>query len=291
MFITLSRNSLKNIFFRELQEQSQIKSCKKLIQRIDMKKKILYFVLIPATFNLLFICLYFSGIDSLQQLIVPKIESLYRSSWREFGIVEQLQNLFLVSIIFLFISAGLKRDIKSEKIFFYFGSFIILFIFLEEIDYGLHFAHYFFNNYFEIHRFNLHNQHTFSEHENIQYIKMINDSICIIWFIIIPLFKHKFKINRFKSIIPSRWIILTVIISFIFSSLAHYLNDQCIYIFNNHPGELKNNISEFRETTTYYFYLLYALQLVKETDLKKINNITLKEKRHKEDIKMPNQQA
>lgn len=34
-----------------------------------MKKELTLFILIPLTFNLLFFALYFSGIDSLQQIV------------------------------------------------------------------------------------------------------------------------------------------------------------------------------------------------------------------------------
>ncbi len=238
------------------------------VKKNHMKKKILYFVLIPVGFNFLFFGLYFSGIDILQQFIVPRISSLYESSWREFGMVEQLQNLFLIFIMVLFLSAILKRELKSEKIFFCLGLVVILFVFLEEIDYGLHFAHYFFNSSLEIHRLNLHNQHTFSGNENVQYIKKLNDLICIFWFLIVPFLKNRFRFQPVRSIIPSPWFIATIIVSFICSSLAHYLNDQGFGIINNHQGGLNNNISEFRETTIYYLYLLYALQLVKEINLK-----------------------
>ncbi len=234
-----------------------------------MKKEVLFFVLIPAVFNLLFLGLYFSGINSLQQLIAPRMETLYPPSWREFGMVEQMQNILLFSTFGILFYAALKRKISTEKYFFTFGSVIVLFLFLEEIDYGLHFAHYFLNNAIEIPRFNWHNQQTFSGRENGHYLKQISDLLCIIWFLLIPMVKTKCSFRPLASIIPCRWFITALIVSFIFSLLAHYLNEQGFGIIDNQQGLLDGNISEFRETSTYYLFLLYALQLAKKVDFKK----------------------
>ncbi len=234
-----------------------------------MKKEVLFFMLIPAAFNLLFLGLYFSGISSLQQLIVPRMETLYLPSWREFGMVEQAQNILLLSTLGVLFYAALKRKISTEKYFFAFGSIIVLFLFLEEIDYGLHFAHYFLNNTIEIPRFNWHNQQTFSDRENGHYLKQASDFLCIIWFLLIPMVKTKCSFRPLASIMPCRWFIAALIVSFMFSPLAHYLNEQGFGIIDNQQGLLDGNISEFRETSTYYLFLLYALQLAKRVNFKK----------------------
>ncbi len=234
-----------------------------------MKKEVLLFVLLPIIFNLLFLGLYFSGLSSLQQIIAPRMETLYQPSWREFGMVEQTQNILLLFAFGVLFYAALKRKISIEKYFFAFGSLIILLLFLEEIDYGLHFAHYFLNNATEIPRFNWHNQQTFSGKENGHYLKQASDLICTIWFLLVPMVKTKCNFRPLASIMPCRWFIAALIISFMFSPLAHYLNDQGFGIINNQQGLLNGNISEFRETSTYYLFLLYALQLAKKVDFRK----------------------
>ncbi len=234
-----------------------------------MKNKFLLFILIPTIGNLLFIGLYFSGIIELQQLVAPKMEGLYEPSAREFGIVEQTQNILLLTGMIVLLYASIKRRILLEKCFFACGAAVMLLLFLEEIDYGLHFAHYFFNNTMEVVRFNWHNQQTFSDRENGHYLKQASDIICIIWFLLLPMIKAKVTFRPLNSIVPCRWFSAALLLSFIFSSVAHYLNEQGFGIIDNQQGLLDGNISEFRETSTYYLFLLYALQLIKKTDFKK----------------------
>lgn len=242
-----------------------------------MKKKVILFVLIPVTFNLFFFGLYFSGVDWLQQLVAPRMtDAIPVSSWREFGVVEQLQNIFLLYIVIVFLVAAVKRKCIIEKVVFAAGFFLMLFLFLEEIDYGLHFWHYFIDSPSEVSRFNWHNQHTFSNHENGRYLRKLGDLVIVCWFLLLPLLSYRFNFQRVKSVIPSPWFIATLIVSFLCTSLAHYLDDQGMGMINGRPGILDGNVSEFRETTTYYLYLLYALQLTKTTDLisKKAEKVT-----------------
>jgi len=58
-----------------------------------------------------------------------------------------------------------------------------------------------------------------------------------------------------------------VLIAVLLSKLAHFLNDSGFGIINGVEGKLDNNISEFRETSMYYIYVLYALQLVSKPSL------------------------
>lgn len=228
-----------------------------------MKKELTLFILIPLTFNLLFFALYFSGIDSLQQIVGPRIPGILPMSWREFGIVELLQNVFLVAIVALFMRALVIRKAPAEKIFFLTGTIVMLFLLLEEIDYGLHFYHYFSDQPIEIARFNWHNEHTFSDNENGKYLRRISDFGSVFWFTLMPLISIKVNFRRIHSIIPSLWFIPALIVSALCSSLGHFLEDRGMSIINGTIGVLEGNISEFRETTTYYIYFLYAIQLVR----------------------------
>ncbi len=225
------------------------------------KEKIILFVGIPIFASLLFLGLYFSGIKAAQQLIAPTIDWLLPNSWREFGIIEQIQNIYLLAIIIIFTIVVIKRKLMPEKIFFLSGALLILVLFLEEIDYGIHFYEYFTGQASSIEVRNWHNQETNGK-QNVAYLKKIVDLITVVWFILIPIFSYKIKYIPIKSIIPSRWFIVGFIIVFVFSSLAHFLQDMGWGIINGVEGNMVHNISEFRETNIYYLYLLYAIQLV-----------------------------
>ena len=54
------------------------------------KRRILIYAVAPTSLSLLFIALYFSGIEILQTIASP-------ASQREFGLIENAQNLLLLS--------------------------------------------------------------------------------------------------------------------------------------------------------------------------------------------------
>ena len=64
------------------------------------------------------------------------------------------------------------------------------------------------------------------------------------------------------SIIPSCWFIAGIIIAIISSKVAHYFDDHGFGIINGVQGNLYKTIAEFRETSMYYLFFLYALQLI-----------------------------
>ena len=240
------------------------------VSEIMKTNKIILFAVIPFFTNLVLVGLYFSGIKNAQQLVVPTIDWLPEHVWREFGIVEQLQNIYLLATIIIFAVAALKKPKMFEKIFFLSGLLLVLFIFLEEIDYGIHFYEFASGQPSGIEVRNWHNQETAGK-QNVRYFKQIVDVLMVIWFFLLPLFSDKIKYVPLKKIIPSRWFIIVFIISVVFSRVAHFLEGMDWDVINSNTGNLKGNISEFRETTTYYFYLLYAVQLVK-TDFNSIDN-------------------
>ncbi len=229
-----------------------------------MQKNLALYVFIPLSINLLLVSLYFSGNTFCQHLISPVIEGLPFRSWREFGLLEQLQNLFILIIVVLFIRAALQNELRLEKVFFATGAALFFFLFLEEIDYGLHFYSYLTGNSSETGNYNWHNLKSFGKRQNGTYLKKISDLAMIVWFILLPLLGKKFYFPPvLKAVIPSPWFVLTLIIAACTSSLAHYLDGLEWDIINGVQGSLFGNTSEFRETNTYYICLLYAMQLTR----------------------------
>jgi len=231
-------------------------------------KNLLRFVVIPVCLNLLFIGLYFSGNQFAQHLAAPQFDWLHHRSWREFGLLEQTQNAFLLIIVLLFSTEMFKRPLLLEKVFFLCGGLVMLFLLLEEVDYGIHFYEYYIGHEILMDP-NLRNWHNDeSSGESItKDLKKITSVVMIVWFVLFPLIADKVNFGLLKRIIPSRWFIAGFAVSLLFSSLAHYLNDTGMDVINGVVGSLKGNSSEFRETSTYYLYLLYAVQLITTRDL------------------------
>ena len=225
------------------------------------------FVLLPILFNTLFIGFYFSGSFALQQLISPIMPDMLGASWREFGMVEQTQNILLLITAGLLLKESIARTHVCEKIILASGFIVFLFVFLEEIDYGAHFYEYFFGETGTTFR-NWHNQKDEGGDQNIKKLRQITDSTILLVFIVLPLLKSTDLVRPIKHLIPSRWFIAGFAIAVIASKIAHGLEDYGFDVINGVAGGLTNNISEFRETSCYYFFMLYALFLIKTSIIK-----------------------
>jgi len=225
-------------------------------------KQLVKFILIPASINLLCIALYFSGIKFAQQIVAPTVPWLLENSWREFGLLELLQNVVLLAILFLLLRAIKSHTLVLEKVFFALASSVVLFIFLEEIDYGLHFYELISGEHSERVIRNWHNEET-NNKQNVRYLQKAANVLMAIWFVVLPLFKNKINNPFFRSFIPSRWFIGTFLVGVLISQLAHFLSKNDFAIIEGIQGNLKGNTtSEFRELNNYYLYLLYTIQLV-----------------------------
>lgn len=225
--------------------------------------KPLLFVIIPVCLNLVFIGFYFSGNQFFQYLVSPQFEWLPHRSWRELGLLEQLQNSFLLIIVVLFVTQVVRRPSLIEKIFFLGGSLVFLILLLEEIDYGIHFFEYFSGqeSAIEVTQRNWHNRDIAGRSINGR-LKKVSSLLMFIWFFVCPLLSRKIDFKYLKNIVPSRWFILAFMLAMLFSNLAHYLDGLSLGAIQGVAGSLQGNISEFRETSTYYLYLLYAIQLI-----------------------------
>ncbi len=251
---TLFNKELISLLRHKRHSEPVMIAYKKYIHMI-LKKEIILFLWLPLMLNAIFLGLYISGITSLQLLLEPRILSIPQDSWREFGILELSQNIFLLGIIALFLFSAVHKKPVIEKIFFATGAFIFLFVFLEEIDYGLHLRHIFSTHPLGIERMNWHNQNNRGHT-----LRIFGDLLTLIWFLIIPLLSHRGYFQRFKSIVPSFWFLIPLLLSFLCSSLAHHFAKLNVGMINGLPV-LSGNISEFREVNTYYISFLYALQL------------------------------
>ena len=100
----------------------------------------LIFVAIPCAINLLLVGMYFSGIPFIQHLVVPNLPNMVQA--REFGILENLQNIYLLGMTFMGVMAIRIKEAPLEKIGAVLFTIFAAFIFLEEIDYGLHWKEY-----------------------------------------------------------------------------------------------------------------------------------------------------
>ena len=207
--------------------------------------------ILPFGVLLVMVGMYFSEIGWMQAVVAPKVN-------REFGLLETLQHLLLISIVLLAARIARHSTGRLECVVFTLVALGATVQFLEEIDYGLH--------YYEaltgipaseraVIR-NIHNRHTESGVEFVRLIKPLMDLGLLIFFVVLPLAAGRVSNARLRSFFPSRWSILLLVGIFLISRLAHYLDDGG----HGLQGSLTQAIGEFRELGVYYLFMLYILQ-------------------------------
>ncbi len=227
----------------------------------QMKKHLVYW-LAPAAVMLIYIFVYFFDIFGLSYLMAPAFN-------REFGIIENTQALTIVAIGFVCLK-GFNYWEKLVKFFFRIGLFTSVFIFLEEIDYGLHYYDWFIGKPTEVivEEYksgvrNLHNSFGLTE--------VFKKGVYVfLAFICLLAAKPKRFLNfswfkKFQSVIPNRfrpdsYLALTVLLIPLISQLAFFIKRN----LEVKSEVLKWNTSEFEETLIYYAIFLYVYQVLKK---------------------------
>ena len=93
--------------------------------------------------------------------------------------------------------------------------------------------------------------------QNVSYLKLISNIGLLTGFVLAPLLLSSSRNPIMRLLVPSRWMIATVVLIVLLSVLAHYLDDAGHSMIAGKPGNLDKNISEFRELNMYYLLLLY----------------------------------
>ncbi len=251
------------------------------------RTKLSVYLLIPVAVSTVLIAMYFSGSIVLQRLVSPKLPPLSPDAWREFGILENLQNLLLLGIVAIACVGVVKKTQKMERVALALLVLFAGFVFLEEIDYGVHFAAYLNAdedfNWFQPMRawpiemlaktdlssvpFNLHNIGGLN-----RYIKKTVDTLIVLLFVLAPFIAPRFKNPWARYLAPDKYVVFTVLAMVILRFITHELGDWEEGVVEaaqaagqsiaRERGSISSNLSEFRELNTYYLFALYLANLV-----------------------------
>ncbi|MFP6582249.1 MAG: hypothetical protein VCD00_06805 [Candidatus Hydrogenedentota bacterium] len=221
----------------------------------EVRRKRIWYIAVPILSALVMVLMYFSGIPVLRQIITPTIEGIYGNSQREFGLLENLQNVLLLTMVIFAIRGAVRKEYLVERVAFGGLACFALFVFLEEIDYGLHFYEYargIQSDEAAANR-NLHNVG-----DRTSTIKRVVDLGMFVLFVVLPFGFHKSRNRYLRYLAPDRYSVFTLLGSVLVSQFAHFLNDRGF----GDAANIGSNISEFREYVTYWLFLLYIRELV-----------------------------
>lgn len=238
---------------------------------MNTTRRHIHYWLAPTIVTLVFIFIYFYNWWGLSEVLAPRFN-------REFGIVENLQLAILVAIGIKAVKCFKYAQLTILKWLFAIVVLGTIVLFLEEIDYGLHF--------FDLaagksqtdilverqqHNTirNIHNQGSLTS-----VLKMTGYVVIAILFVIIPLLSQKLfrKDALIHLLLPSKWMIATIAAMFICNQVALYLSNSLTLINDS----LSGNFSEFEETFTYYIFWLYITELLNTFRAAQANSYTSK---------------
>ena len=265
------------------------------------KRKLFVYLIVPAAVSLALTAMYFSGNIVLQRIVCPKLPPLSPDAWREFGLLEGLQNVVLLALVGVACAGALRKRHALERAAWAGLAVCTLFVFAEEIDYGAHLRAYFFGgtefNWFQPMRewppelvgqidlmaqpVNVHNQPGVDK-----ILKKANNIMIGGVFVLLPLLAMRFRNKWLQYAAPDRYAILTVIAIVLLRSLTHALGSweesqvgtlrdlmeafqtgqagdhAAALAAGREPGAISSNLSEFRELNFYYLLLVYCAGLV-----------------------------
>lgn len=222
-------------------------------------------VLLPGFISLLLIAMYFSGNSFLQNIVAPKMDRVPFFSAREFGVLEMLQNFVLLYIVVFSIRCFKVSSDFWIRLVALCVVFISAFTFLEEIDYGAHFIEYFTGQHAsmaqETWTRNLHNRVGPGGTQIGDILKIISYVGLLAGFVLAPLFFSSIRHPTIRLLVPSRWVIVTIVMVALLGVLARALENAGYSTIEGSFGCLHKNLSEFRELNLYYLLLLYTANL------------------------------
>ncbi len=216
---------------------------------MSISKHFIYWVL-PALIVVTLMAMYFSGIDPLRQVVAPRIN-------REFGLLENIQHLMLLWIVIIGVRAVRSSGHRWRRRMFLFIAVVTALLFLEEVDYGLHWWELIMGTPPE-EQASVRNLHNIGG--TTQDIKYIGNIVMILMFVVMPFVATRSTSQWWRYFRPSRYLVITAVVTFLLARLAHYLYDSGYYP----DGPISSNISEFREVMVYYVWLIYFCVLARK---------------------------
>ncbi len=203
--------------------------------------------ILPLIVSTVLVLLNYSGVPILTGIISPDVN-------REFGLLENLQLLLIFFCLYYSVKALKRKDHFLEKLMFGGFSLFFLWLFLEEIDYGIHYYEYFFKNAEEDKTIlrNLHNQG-----ENKFYLRQASYVVMALLFVILPLLRDRINQPLIKHFIPNKWIVSTFLVYLFVGRLSRWLPMLGMPVNES----LRGNHQEFEELVLYYIILLMVYEL------------------------------
>ena len=217
-----------------------------LVFRNMTRSQHFYYWVLPLLAGWMFTAMYFSGIGWMDEIIAPTYD-------REFGLLENLDAALTLCTMFVLVRMAFLPMRPVFKVLVVLACTVTLLMFLEEVDYGLHWIEQMKGippgQGAEVR--NIHNQG-----ENTNDLKAVANVILAGVFVVLPYADRVKKFRLAKIAAPSKMIFFTVIATALVAQTHQVLDPY------NLPSNrvLDSNESEFEEVLIYYTFFLYFLE-------------------------------
>lgn len=201
----------------------------------------------PLLAGILLVFMNYSGIRWATELISPDVN-------REFGLLENLQLLLIAATFTYSVKAIRLKNFWLEKWAYVVLSLFFVVLFLEEIDYGIHYYEYFIKGVVEDKSIvrNFHNQG-----DNNYYLRQASYAVMVFLFVVLPFFRNKIKSSFLHHFSASFMIIYSFSVYLFIGQLSRWMPKLGMPVNES----LRGNHQEFEELVLYFIILLFVYEI------------------------------
>jgi len=212
------------------------------LRRPTLRTRLLLYGGLPLVCLAALLWAYYGG-TALRTVVSPEMDWVHPDSQREFGLLENLQNILLAAIAVVALMGVRRKASRAERIALVVFGVGAIFMLLEETDYGLQYLES--DAPYNLHRLG----YTEAALMHAAHFGLLT------FFGAFAIVCAESKRPVLRYLAPDRFSVLTILILTAAWELALRLGA-------NDVGSLRGNEIEFAELGVYYLVLLYAIDMV-----------------------------
>lgn len=222
--------------------------------RISRRQFFWYFA-VPMSLTGVLMAMYFSGVRTLETIVsAPYFDAVPLNSRREFGLLETIQHAILLAATVIAARAVVRHRNWVSRTAMAFTALVAGFLFLEELDYGLHYYEYLAGVPHD-QAAQTRNLHNVGDRTDV--LKTLAVVGMLGLFVALPLSLSKVRNRWVRYFVPEPAMALTLLAAILTRTIAHHLARRGL------GHGLEGNLSEFRELVMYYLGLAYTIRLAR----------------------------
>jgi len=216
------------------------------MERPTIQTRLLLYGVVPFVLIGAMVAMYYSDSPALRRIVSPDIESVHPDAQREFGLLENLQNVVLAALVIVAAIGIRRKRLPWERVALAVVAAGAAFLLLEEIDYGMQY----------IDDGAPRNLHRIGYTETI--LQHAAQFGVLTFFGAFAILFAESRRPTLRYLAPDRFAVMTILLITALQEIVWRLAER----FPLDYGSLGGNEIEFAELGAYYLLLLYAIDMV-----------------------------